>query len=55
MDGNDLQCEGAVEIIKLCADNAEEEAYQREEAARIKAEEEAEAELRGKSLKCDEY
>ena len=41
LDGNNLQCEGAMEIIKLCADNAELEAYLREEQARLKEEEEA--------------
>ena len=41
LDGNDLQCEGAVELIKMCVDHAEEEAYLREEEARKKAEEEA--------------
>nr|KAG5698008.1 hypothetical protein BaRGS_005826 [Batillaria attramentaria] len=41
LDGNNLQCEGTMELIKLCVDQAEFEAFQREEEARRKAEEEA--------------
>lgn len=41
LDGNDLQCEGTMELIKLCVDQAEYEAFKREETARIKAEEKA--------------
>ena len=51
LDGNDLQCEGVIELIKLCADHAEEEAYQREQDRIRKAEEEAEAEMKGKLLR----
>ena len=47
VDGNDLECEGAVELIRLVADNAALEAFEREEAARRKREEE-EAMLRGR-------
>ena len=50
VDGNDLQCEGAMEIIRLCADQAQEEAYEKEEEARRKEEEEAERALRGQSV-----
>ncbi|GFN94416.1 NACHT lrr and pyd domains-containing protein 9 [Plakobranchus ocellatus] len=41
LDGNELQCEGVTELIKLCVDQSETEAYQREEDAKRKAEEEA--------------
>ncbi|KAL3847689.1 hypothetical protein ACJMK2_018649 [Sinanodonta woodiana] len=41
LDGNNLLCEGAIEIIKLCAEQAEYEAYQRAEELQKKAEEEA--------------
>lgn len=41
LDGNNLQCEGATELIKLCVDQAEVEASQREEEVLRKAEEEA--------------
>ncbi|KAJ8310692.1 hypothetical protein KUTeg_012557 [Tegillarca granosa] len=41
LDGNNLECEGAMELIKLCAEQAEYEAFQRAEAAKRKAEEEA--------------
>ena len=41
LDGNELQCEGTMELIKLCVDQAEIEAYQREEEAKRKEEEEA--------------
>ena len=41
LDGNELQCEGVTELIKLCVDQSETEAYQREEEAKRKAEEEA--------------
>jgi len=44
LDGNNLECEGLIELIKFCAEHAEVEHYEREEAARIKAEEEEEAE-----------
>ncbi|BFZ06078.1 hypothetical protein BsWGS_09117 [Bradybaena similaris] len=40
LDGNELQCEGTMELIKLCVDQAEIEAYLREEEAKRKAEEE---------------
>ena len=49
VDGNDLQCEGLIELVKLCADHAEEESYQREQERARKEEEEAEAERRGES------
>ncbi len=50
LDGNDLGCEGAVELIKLCADFAEAETFQREEEARRKAEEEALAAQKGRVI-----
>ena len=49
VDGNDLQCEGLIELVKLCADHAEEESYQREQERARKQEEEAEAERRGEN------
>ena len=49
VDGNDLQCEGLIELVKLCADHAEEESYQREQERARKEQEEAEAERRGES------
>ena len=48
VDGNDLGCEGAMDLIKLCADQAEMESFQRAEDARIKAEEEAQKLEQGK-------
>ncbi|XP_064615594.1 uncharacterized protein LOC135479631 [Liolophura sinensis] len=44
LDGNDLECEGVMELIQRCADMAENEAFEREEMARRKAEQEAEEE-----------
>ena len=41
LDGNELQCEGAMELVKLCADHAVTEAYLREEELKRKEEEEA--------------
>ncbi|OWF54471.1 uncharacterized protein LOC110444826 isoform X1 [Mizuhopecten yessoensis] len=41
LDGNNLECEGAIDIIKLCAEQANFEAFQKAEKARLKAEEEA--------------
>ncbi|KAH3807947.1 hypothetical protein DPMN_136295 [Dreissena polymorpha] len=40
IDGNDLECEGAMEIIKLCVEQAEREALMRAEEAKKKLEEE---------------
>lgn len=48
LDGNDLECEGAMDLIKQCVSQAEEEAFARAEEARLKAEAEAEAALAGK-------
>ncbi|KAI8515169.1 hypothetical protein Bbelb_077600, partial [Branchiostoma belcheri] len=45
LDGNDLECEGAMELIKMVADTAEREAFERAEEIRMKAELEAEKEL----------
>lgn len=44
LDGNDLECEGVMELIQRCADKAENEAFERDEMARKKAEQEAEEE-----------
>jgi len=55
IDGNDLQCEGVVELIKMCVDRAEEEAYLREEEARKKAEEEALAASGKKWINSNRY
>ena len=41
LDGNNLESEGTMELIKLCVDQAELEAFQREEEEKRKAEEEA--------------
>ncbi|XP_048247427.1 uncharacterized protein LOC124119712 [Haliotis rufescens] len=41
LDGNNLECEGVTELIKLCVDQAEAESFQKAEAARIKEQEEA--------------
>ncbi|ESO98833.1 hypothetical protein LOTGIDRAFT_231199 [Lottia gigantea] len=41
LDGNNLECEGTVELIKVCVDQAEFEAFQKAEAAKLKADEEA--------------
>lgn len=41
LDGNDLGCEGVVELIKLCAEHAEVETFQREEEEKRKLEEKA--------------
>jgi len=38
VDGNDLLCEGAMELIRICADQAALEAYEREEIKRKKEE-----------------
>ncbi|XP_022098744.1 uncharacterized protein LOC110983635 isoform X2 [Acanthaster planci] len=43
LNGNNLEAEGAIELIKLAADHAEMENYERNEVARLKAEEEAQA------------
>ena len=43
LDGNNLECEGLIELIKICAEHAEIEHYEREEEAIRKAEEEEEA------------
>ncbi|XP_038050255.1 uncharacterized protein LOC119723597 isoform X1 [Patiria miniata] len=43
LNGNNLEAEGAIELIKLAADHAEMETYERNEGARLKAEEEAQA------------
>ncbi|CAH1245701.1 Hypp7526 [Branchiostoma lanceolatum] len=51
LDGNDLECEGAMELIKMVADTAEREAFERAEEVRMKAELEAEKELEGKKKK----
>ncbi|XP_064639024.1 uncharacterized protein LOC135494713 [Lineus longissimus] len=40
LDGNELGCEGAIDIIKLCVDQAELETHQKEEEEKRKAEEE---------------
>ena len=47
LDGNDLGCEGAVELIKLLADFAEEETFQKLEEQRRKEEKALEAAERG--------
>uniref|UniRef100_A0A0B6ZLY1 Uncharacterized protein n=2 Tax=Arion vulgaris TaxID=1028688 RepID=A0A0B6ZLY1_9EUPU len=52
LDGNELQCEGAIELIKLCVDQAEIEAYQREEEEKKKTEEE---ELKAEKDKQSKY
>ena len=52
LDGNDLQCEGTLDLIKLCADHAEVEAFQRAEEARIKEEEAALAAEQGGNEIC---
>ncbi|CAL1546905.1 unnamed protein product [Lymnaea stagnalis] len=41
LDGNELECEGTIELIKLCVDQADIEAYEREEEAKKKEEEKA--------------
>ncbi|KAK6184718.1 hypothetical protein SNE40_007130 [Patella caerulea] len=41
LDGNNLECEGTIELIKICVDQAEFEAFQKAEAAKKKLEEEA--------------
>jgi hypothetical protein len=43
LDGNELGCEGAIDLIKLCVDQAELETLQREEEEKRKAEEEQQA------------
>nr|XP_006819146.1 PREDICTED: uncharacterized protein LOC100369968 [Saccoglossus kowalevskii] len=45
LNGNNLESEGAVELIKLVTDNAKVEHYEREEAARLKSEEAAQVAL----------
>ena len=50
VDGNDLGCEGAVEIIKLVADHAESETYLKQEEERRKEQEALEAAERGTLL-----
>ena len=50
LNGNNLEAEGTIELVKLAADHAEMESYERAETARLKAEEEAQALLMG-SLK----
>ncbi len=47
VDGNDLQCEGVVQLVRLCAERAETEAFLREEELQRRADEQAEAEQRG--------
>ena len=41
LNGNNLECEGVMQLIKLCVDQAEEEAEKRKESLRLLAEEEA--------------
>ncbi|XP_071798690.1 uncharacterized protein [Asterias amurensis] len=43
LNGNNLEAEGTIELVKLAADHAEMESYERAETARLKAEEEAQA------------
>ncbi|XP_070538702.1 uncharacterized protein [Ptychodera flava] len=50
LNGNNLEAEGAIELIKLVSDNAKVEHYEREEAARRKAEEEEEAAEKNKTM-----
>ena len=40
LDGNNLMCDGARELIKLCVEQAEYEVYVRAEEAKKKAQEE---------------
>ena len=41
LNGNNLECEGAMQLIQLCVEQAEEEAEKRKESLRLMAEEEA--------------
>ena len=47
LDGNNLQCSGAVELIKICAEFAEGEIFRKMEEEKRKQEEAEEAALRG--------
>lgn len=49
LDGNNLQCAGSLEIVKICAEQAEYEAFKRAEEARQKEEEKLKKEL-GKNV-----
>ncbi|KAL8600014.1 hypothetical protein ACOMHN_057783 [Nucella lapillus] len=51
LDGNNLQSEGTMELVKLCMDQANYEAFKRAEDARLKAEEE----LKAKEAKENRY
>ena len=53
LDGNDLECEGVVELIKLCADHAETETYEKE--LEEKRKQEAAAAAAGKNLSNHEF
>ena len=50
IDGNDLECEGTIELIKACAEHAEVEHCERIEAARKKQEEAELAEAEGRDF-----
>ena len=41
LDGNNLECEGVIDLVRRCAGQAQYESDQRAEAARRKEEEEA--------------
>lgn len=50
IDGNNLECEGAMEIIKLCVEQAELEALLRAEEIKRKLEEEEAIKTAGSKL-----
>ena len=50
LDGNNLMCEGACELIKLCVEQAELEALMRAEEAKKKLEEEEAIKTAGKQI-----